>query len=265
MSRVFVKMYKNLFFFCAALCVFTAGTGVYGEELKFCGGLLNAVPAYLTCHKDIYGITNDYVLNVKDGLLDQNNKDTLSLSYPDGMENATVWKAQEEGDHYCNGVCIVKYKDKMYCQWQSSQTDEDAEDTHICYAVSSDGGKSWSEAKVLPAKIEGGYCSSGGWLATEENLVAYINFWPDDISPRGGYTYYVTSEDGENWSEPEQVTMADGTPLNAVFEQDPHILENGRIVPQSFITHLLGFEDLGKGFEMMRDKTENYIKVMCRI
>jgi len=42
-------------------------------------------------------------------------------------------------------------------------------------------------------------------------------------------------------------------------------LENGRIVPQSFITHLLGFEDLGKGFEMMRDKTENYIKVMSRI
>ncbi|MBR1736988.1 MAG: exo-alpha-sialidase, partial [Firmicutes bacterium] len=39
-----------------------------------------------------------------------------------------------------------------------------------------------------------------------------------------------TSEDGENWSSPQQVTMSDGTPLDAVFEQDPHILESGRIV-----------------------------------
>ena len=42
-------------------------------------------------------------------------------------------------------------------------------------------------------------------------------------------------------------------------------LEAGKIHPEEFITHLLPFEELGKGFEMMRDKTENYIKVMCRI
>ncbi len=214
----------------AGLCVLSMTTGIFADEMAVCTGITNAIPVLFKNRVDFYRNSTGYVLGIKDWLLDQSNTDTLSLSYPEGLETVTVWKAQDEGDHYCNGVCIVKFKDKLYCQWQSSQTDEDAPDTHICYSVSSDGGKSWSTVKTLPADILGGYCSSGGWLATGENLVAYINFWPDNISPRGGFTYCVTSTDGENWSAPKQVTMADGTPLDAVFEQDPHVLESGRIV-----------------------------------
>ncbi len=222
---------KRFFGAClAGLCVLSMTTGTFADEIAVCSGISNAAPVLFKNRVDFYRNSTGYVLNIKDGLLDQSNTDTLSLFYPEGLETVTVWKAQDEGDHYCNGVCIVKFKNKLYCQWQSSQTDEDAPDTHICYSVSSDGGKSWSEAKTLPADIPGGYCSSGGWLATGENLVAYINFWPDDISPRGGFAYCVTSDDGENWSAPKQVTMADGTPLDAVFEQDPHVLESGRIV-----------------------------------
>ncbi len=40
-------------------------------------------------------------------------------------------------------------------------------------------------------------------------------------------------------------------------------LENGSIKPEMFITHRLSLDELGRGFEMMRDKSENYIKVMC--
>ena len=213
----------------AALCALTVTAPVYAEEFR-CADTFTKAIANFKAYPDIYKNNIGYILNVGDGLLDQSDADTLSLTYPAGLETVTVWKAGDEGDHYCNGVCVVKYKDKLYCQWQSSQTDEDAPDTHICYAVSSDGGKTWGEAKVLPARIDGGYCSSGGWLATDDSLIAYINFWPDDISPRGGFTYYVSSADGENWSEPKNVTMADGTPLDAVFEQDPHILKDGRIV-----------------------------------
>ncbi|MBQ9605214.1 MAG: hypothetical protein IJR45_07365, partial [Firmicutes bacterium] len=162
----------------AALCALTMTTGVCGEELKSSIGVSSALSACIKNYTDIYKINMGYFLKVKNGLLDQSNADTLSLSYPDGLETVTVWKAQDEGDHYCNGVCIVKFKDKLYCQWQSSETDEDAPDTHIRYAVSSDGGKTWSEAKNLPADISGGYCSSGGWYAAEDGLVAYINFWP---------------------------------------------------------------------------------------
>ncbi|MBO7355615.1 MAG: galactitol-1-phosphate 5-dehydrogenase [Lachnospiraceae bacterium] len=42
-------------------------------------------------------------------------------------------------------------------------------------------------------------------------------------------------------------------------------LKEGRIAPEKFITHLLDLEDLGRGFEIMRDKTEDYIKVMCHM
>ncbi len=167
---------------------------------------------------------------VAEGLFDQTNTDTLSLSYPDGLETVTVWKAEETGDHYCNGVCLAAYQGKLYCQWQSSETDEDSADTHVMYSVSSDLGRTWSKPMVLAQNIGDGYCTSGGWLAAENQLVAYINFWPTDLSPRGGYTYYTSTQDGETWSQPQQVMMADGTPMNAIFEQDPHVLASGRIV-----------------------------------
>lgn len=170
------------------------------------------------------------VFSVSDGLFDQGNTDTLSLSYPEGLETYTVWKAEETGDHYCNGVCLAAYQGNLYCQWQSSAKDEDSEDTHVVYSVSTDKGKTWSTPQVLVQDIGEGYCSSGGWLATEDQLVAYINFWPADLSPRGGYAYYMTTQDGSTWSEPQPVMMADGTPMNAIFEQDPHVLASGRII-----------------------------------
>ena len=42
-------------------------------------------------------------------------------------------------------------------------------------------------------------------------------------------------------------------------------LKLGKIEPEKIITHRLSFEELGKGFEMMRDKTERYTKVMCLV
>ncbi len=39
-------------------------------------------------------------------------------------------------------------------------------------------------------------------------------------------------------------------------------LQRGKIRPESFITHRLSLEDLSQGFEIMRDKTEPYIKIM---
>lgn len=175
-------------------------------------------------------VENMPCFTVAEGLFDQNDTDTLSLSYPEGLETYTVWKATDDSDHYCNGVCLAAYQGKLYCQWQSSAKDEDSADTHVMYSVSSDQGRTWSTPEVLAQNIGDGYCTSGGWLAAEDRLIAYINFWPADMSPRGGYTYYMTTQDGESWTEPQQVMMADGTPMNAIFEQDPHVLESGRIV-----------------------------------
>ena len=206
------------------IMLFCSGN-VYAGDFSLPGGSISA---------SLTSFTNDIrengVISVKSGLLDQSNKDTLGTEYPKNAETVTVWKAEADGDHYCNGVCLAAYKGKLYCQWQSSHTDEDAEDTHVCYAVSDDEGKTWSEPKVLAENTSEGYCSSGGWYAAENSLVAYINYWPFDMAPRGGFTYFTQSEDGENWSDLEEVKMEDGTPLNGIFEQDPHVLENGRII-----------------------------------
>jgi len=39
-------------------------------------------------------------------------------------------------------------------------------------------------------------------------------------------------------------------------------LAAGRIAPAEFITHRFSLEELEKGFHIMRDKSEDYVKVM---
>ena len=41
-------------------------------------------------------------------------------------------------------------------------------------------------------------------------------------------------------------------------------LEAGAIHPEKFISHKFAFEELGKGLDIMRNKTEEYIKVMIK-
>lgn len=183
--------------------------------------------------------------SVRDNMFNQADSGTLGLPYPEGIETSTVWSAEHDGDHFCNGAVITFFNGKYYCQWQSSKDDEDAPDTHVMYSTSSDA-VSWSTPRVLcPARSSssssaGAYRSSGGWIvcsnaregtqAPAVMLTALINEWPADITPRGGRTLFMTTQDGIHWTEPKPVTMKDGSPLNAVFEQDPHIIRGGRIV-----------------------------------
>ncbi len=164
---------------------------------------------------------------VVDGLLYANNSNTLGLDYVPGAETVTVYAPDGKGDCFSNGIVMAAFKGDLYCMWQSSKKDEDASDTWVAYSRSTDGGKSWSKPMVLAETISNGYCSSGGWLATADKLIGYINTWPAGLSPKGGYTRYVASEDGINWTVPADVLMADGTRMNAIFEQDPHVLPDG--------------------------------------
>ena len=41
------------------------------------------------------------------------------------------------------------------------------------------------------------------------------------------------------------------------------LIEEGKVDPLKFITHTFDLENIVKGFEIMRDKKENYIKIMC--
>lgn len=175
--------------------------------------------------------TADQPFVVTDGLFDQSKVDTdLGLSRIEGAETVTVFTAADDTDHYCNGVVMTEFKGKLYTQWQSSAKDEDAEDTWVAYSVSDDNGATWSAPKVLVPTINNGYCSSGGWFVSGDTLVSYINVWYSDTTPRGGFAYYVESTDGENWSEMKPVLMKDGTPMQGIIEQDPHVLASGRII-----------------------------------
>jgi hypothetical protein len=113
--------------------------------------------------------------------------------------------------------------------WQSSSDNEDAPETWVAYSRSQDG-KSWIAPMTLVPSWDQGYRSSGGWWINGDTLVAYVNVWPSSVTPRGGYTEYATSEDGLNWSALKRPPMADGSPLNGIFEQDPHSLPDGRII-----------------------------------
>ena len=171
----------------------------------------------------------DPPFTVKTGLFDQTEPVSLGLATAEGTETVTIFQPSDTTDHYSNGVFMTGFKDYLYCQWQSSEWNEDAQDTWVAYSRSLDG-RNWSPPMILAASIEEGYCSSGGWWVAGDTLVAYINVWPSSVSPRGGYTSYITSTDGITWSEIKPLLMANGDTLNGIFEQDPHALPDGRII-----------------------------------
>jgi hypothetical protein len=167
--------------------------------------------------------------SVAAGLFDQARADDLGLDTAEGTETVTVFSPSDTTDHYGNGVFMTGFKGWLYCQWQSSSDDEDSPDTWVAYSRSRDG-TDWTAPMILAPGLDEGYRSSGGWWVAGDTLVAYINVWPSSVTPRGGYTEYLTSIDGIQWSEPKSLPMADGAPLEGIFEQDPHALPDGRII-----------------------------------
>ena len=166
---------------------------------------------------------------VLSSIFDQTETDSLGLTTAEGTETITIFAPVDTTNKFSNGVVMVAFKDTLYCMWQSSAQDEDAADTWVAYSKSTDG-INWSTPMVLAESIADGYCSSGGWWVNGDTLVGYINVWPNVLTDRGGYTSYVSSTDGSNWSEMQPVLMVNGDTLMGIFEQDPHALPDGRII-----------------------------------
>lgn len=152
------------------------------------------------------------------------------LSYPTGIETKTIYTGAD-GAMFNNGVVMAAYGETLYCMWQTSATKEDTPDTHIHYSTSADG-TSWSTPTDLTQSGESttGYTSSGGWLVTDDRLIAYVNTWLGGtkgdgnawtIKPTYGKTRYIDMSNPLTISE---VTMEGGSELTAIFEQDPHVI-----------------------------------------
>ncbi|SCL28273.1 Chitinase A, N-terminal domain [Micromonospora pallida] len=168
-------------------------------------------------------------LQVIAGLVDTTDPVAVGLPRAANAETITVAAPGDDDLKFNHGVVLMPFKNRLYAQWQSSAKDEDAPDTIVVYATSEDG-TNWSASAPLTAPRTDGYTSSGGWWTDGETLVAYLNVWPSALTPRGGYTEYVTSTDGVRWSSPKRVLGADGQPVDGIIEQDVKALPDGRIL-----------------------------------
>lgn len=166
--------------------------------------------------------------SITTNLFDLTNQNTVGLENPVGLLNVEVFVPTDETNHYSNQAMMAAFKGVLHLMWQNSPTDEDTDDTWVAWSYSKDNGETWSEPVALVAADSKNYYTSGGWLVTDDTLVAYINVWNFGKQPLR--VDYMTSADGFNWTERKHVKMADGSDLGCEFGQDPHIFKNGRIV-----------------------------------
>lgn len=156
--------------------------------------------------------------------------ETLGLSFAQEAETSTVFSPGENTNKYNHGVVLFPFKGMLYAQWQSSGLDEDGVDTQVFYSTSADG-KEWGNPKALTQKWGGGIITSGGWWSDGQTLVAYLCVWPNENNGfKEGYTEYMSSKDGVNWSKPTPVTNQEGKPVLGIIEQDVHALPGGRLL-----------------------------------
>lgn len=207
--------------------------------LMLCSTLVNAqtTPAFCT----------------KKNLFDAKDRNTLGLTCAPKAETVTVFCSSDSSDHYANGVVMAAYKGQLYCMWQSSAKDEDSADTWVAYSHSSDEGKTWSKPRKLCNTTKEYFCTSGGWLSCNDRLVAFVNVWQNDSTLKACSAYYTETTDGKEWSALKEVKWADGTPMNGIFEQDPHRMPNGRIIgavhlmPGMILTPIYTDDPTGRG------------------
>lgn len=187
-------------------------------------------------YKFILGYSAAFVINafaasapftVQSGLFDQTDTAAVGLATATGAETFTVFAPSANTDHYSNGVVLVEFKGKFYCQWQSSAMHEDSPDTWVAYSRSTDG-ETWESPKSIIKATGDTHYTSGGWWLNGDTLIAYVNGWPDSLTA-GGLAYYAASTDGETWSGLRPILMNDGSAMEGIMEQDPHRLSSGRI------------------------------------
>lgn len=159
-----------------------------------------------------------------DGILDPSDTLTIGLQKADAAEWIEVFRS----DGYVNNVVLTHFKGRYYCMWQQSARDEDTPDTRVMLSVSADG-RTWTAPSELAAPTQEYFASPGGWISSGDTLSALINYTYAPDRSQGGKAFYIGTADGETWTAPQPVLMADGTPVEGIFEQDPLKLQDGRI------------------------------------
>ncbi|MBR9792632.1 MAG: exo-alpha-sialidase [Gammaproteobacteria bacterium] len=169
------------------------------------------------------------ILHMQPGLLPPDNDLLTTLPQTERATHYRVFKAIENDAQYNHGAVLFHFNGQLFCQWQTSKRDEDGPDTHVLYSVSDDG-RQWQPPRTLAAIRDDAIVTSGGWWSDGNQLVAFVNVWPKQLSPKAGHTEYAISRDGLNWSPFKPVTNATGKPLRGIIEQDLKALPSGRVL-----------------------------------
>jgi hypothetical protein len=115
----------------------------------------------------LFGAGHDAALNAQppfvlaDGLFDLTRQDDLGLETAPGTKTVTVFQPRDADPCYNNGAVLMPFKGHLYCQWQSSATDEDAADTRVVMSRSEDGDHWSTPVAMLP--VGGTLQTNGGW------------------------------------------------------------------------------------------------------
>ena len=162
---------------------------------------------------------------VAEGLFDLTDTVTLGLPKLSGCEKIVV----HESLGYVNNVLITAFAGKYYCMWQSSARDEDTPDTRVVYSTSIDGLR-WEAPMDLALPTDSTFVAPGGWIQRGDSLTAILNYVCARDRSKGGTAWYSSTYDGKEWTSSQPLLMADGSPLQGMFEQDPLQLPGGRTV-----------------------------------
>ena len=162
---------------------------------------------------------------VTEGLFDLTDTVTLGLPKLSGCEKIVV----HESPGYVNNVLITAFAGKYYCMWQSSARDEDTPDTRVVYSTSLDGLR-WEAPMDLALPTDSTFVAPGGWIQRGDSLTAILNYVCSLDRSKGGTAWYSSTYGGKEWTSSQPLRMADGSPLQGMFEQDPLQLPGGRTV-----------------------------------
>ena len=135
------------------------------------------------------------------------------------LESFTVWDKDEGGAEAFNafGLCVAQNGDVLaFCEGRVRPTDGDP--MHIFFKRSRDGGRSWSENRVLVDSVDGLVLHNPTPVLDRSKGSVFL-FYGDcgaelETSGMSGRLLLIRSDDdGETWTEP--------TDLTSLFDDDP--------------------------------------------
>ena len=78
---------------------------------------------------------------------------------------------EEDGYVFLHGVALANFNGRMYCAWAHNKVRENSDNEEVNYAVSDDGGKTWSGCINGDMNLQNGVAVSHGvFLIHKEKL-----------------------------------------------------------------------------------------------